>query len=410
MYKSGKRFRRGRPRRPLINSSPIKEVPDLVPPTTVLRDEEDPIIDALAEVVPEMGIEEANHEVQHDINERDNLTDMPVPPIKKRGRGPAEGTAFDRLRKYGKIPLNIKDGHRGPSCENATIFSSRVSWIIRVHAEMRHASWSAIGDKEKHELITRVRGDFELDWTKENHREAVVNALADKYNAYHYELHKHYRKFATHEEALAGRKESVEPHVWEWLCERWASGAFKERSRRNTNNRKKQKVRHTGGRKSFVRLMEERGEEAPNLIEFYKQTHWSREKGKFINAASEFNYNLMLERLNEKGTEEDQDDDATADVFKEVLGYKFGYALGLGHSVIPEPSPFMQKNKTFKRLAEENERNKTCANHYKTQLESLLGEMADLRKQFSEHDRQINMISSQLESNRESQQETLRDA
>ncbi|KAG2676695.1 hypothetical protein I3760_12G065300 [Carya illinoinensis] len=279
-----------------------------------------------------MGIEEANHEVQHDINERDNLTDMPVSPIKKRGRGPTKGTAFERLRKYGKIPLNIKDGYRGPSCENATIFSSRVSWIIRVHAEMRHASWIAVGDKEKHELITLVRGDFELDWTKENHREAVVNALADKYNAYHYELHKHYRKFAAHEEALAGRKESVEPHVWEWLCERWASGAFKERSRRNTNNRKKQKVRHTGGRKSFVRLMEEMGEEAPNMIEFYKQTHWSREKGKFINAAK---------RLNEKGTKEDQDDDATADVFKEVLGYKSGYALGLGHSVIPEPSPFM---------------------------------------------------------------------
>ncbi|XP_040994522.1 uncharacterized protein LOC121241018 [Juglans microcarpa x Juglans regia] len=275
---------------------------------------------------------------------------------------------------------------------------------------MRHASWSVVDNKEKHELINRVRGDFILDWSKDNHREAVVNTLADRYNAYHYELHKHYLKYASHEEAVAGRRSSVEPHVWEWLCDRWASGKFKEQSRRNTNNRKKQKVKHTGGRKSFVRIMEENGEEAPNMIAFYKETHWSKEKGKFINAASEHNYNLMVERLNEKETEEAQDTDVAADVFKEVLGYKSGYAQGQGHSVIPEPSPFMQKNKAFKRLAEENVRNKTFANIYKTQLESILGDMADLRKQFSEHEKQLNMINSQLESNRESQEEAPGDA
>ncbi|XP_042954732.1 uncharacterized protein LOC122291155 [Carya illinoinensis] len=103
-----------------------------------------------------------------------------------------------------------------------------------------------------------MQADFVLDWSRDNHREAVLNTLADRYNAYHYELHKHYKKFDSHEEALAGRKEWVEPHVWEWLCEMWASPKFKEQSRRNSNNRKKQKIKHTSGRKSFVRLMEER--------------------------------------------------------------------------------------------------------------------------------------------------------
>ena len=76
-------------------------------------------------------------------------------------------------------------------------------------------------------LYNALQGDFVLDWSKDNHREAIVNALADKYNAYHYELHKHYLKYASHEEAVAGRRSSVEPHVWEWLCERWTNSTFK---------------------------------------------------------------------------------------------------------------------------------------------------------------------------------------
>ncbi|KAG2675739.1 hypothetical protein I3760_12G020000 [Carya illinoinensis] len=403
--KSGRRGRlpRGPPR---IAASQNASVSDVLPPRRGLRDEEDSIVDAAPEAITEVSVEDARNVVQQDGNEGGDITG---PPIKKRGRGPAKGTAFEQLRKLGKIPVNIKDGHRGPSCEHANVFSSRVSWIVKVHADMKNASWSVVPDKHKHELINRVRADFILDWTKENHREAVVNALADKYNAYHYELHKHYRKYGSHEEALAGQKSSVEPHVWEWLCSRWASSSFKEQSNRNTNNRKKQKVKHTGGRKSFVRILEEKSGEAPNMIAFYKETHWSREKGKWINAAAEHNYNLMIERLNEAESEENGDE-AAAEVFKEVLGFKSGYAQGLGHSVIPDPSPSLKKNKAFIRLAEENERIKNSSDNYKTQLERILGDMAALRNAFSEHDKQLNMISSQLGTSRESQQETQGDA
>ncbi|XP_035543229.1 uncharacterized protein LOC109002123 isoform X2 [Juglans regia] len=94
--------------------------------------------------------------------------------------------------------------------------------------------------------------DFVLDWTKENHRQAVVTALADKYNAYHYKLHKHYLKYASHEEALSDGMSLVEKgngYV--------KASPFKEQSQRNITNRKRQKVKHTGGGKSFVRIMEE---------------------------------------------------------------------------------------------------------------------------------------------------------
>lgn len=50
----------------------------------------------------------------------------------------------------------------------------------------------------------------------------------------------------------------------------------------------------------------------------------------------------MVEKLNGKDSEVDVDE-AAAFIFKEVLGFRSGYAQGLGHSVIPKPPPSMQK-------------------------------------------------------------------
>lgn len=63
-------------------------------------------------------------------------------------------------------------------------------------------------------------------------------------------------------------------------------------------------------------------------------------------------YNLMIEKLNEKDSKEDENDAATS-IFKEVLGFIFGYAQGTEHSIIHKPSPLIQKNKAFVRLTQE---------------------------------------------------------
>lgn len=76
-------------------------------------------------------------------------------------------------------------------------------------------------------LILILQADFVLDWTRDNHLTMVVTHLANKYNAYHYALHKVYLKYASHEEALRGGTDKVEKPVWEKLCERWASATFK---------------------------------------------------------------------------------------------------------------------------------------------------------------------------------------
>ncbi|XP_042946294.1 uncharacterized protein LOC122279604 [Carya illinoinensis] len=245
------KFRGGRVRqgRVEICHSPIPEAP--LPPQTRLRDE----LESNDET-QDIGAAAAQEAMGGDVvGEGQTTTD---PPRKKRGRGPAKGTLFERMRKVGKIPLVIQDGHRGPSCENASIFTGRLTDIIKIHADMRHASWSYVPEAEKQELIDRVRAHFLLDWTRDNHREMVVQHLADKYNAFHYALHKVYNKYASHEEALRGGTDKVDKQVWEKLCERWASATFKEKSKRNISNRQKLKVAHTGGRKSFIRILEEK--------------------------------------------------------------------------------------------------------------------------------------------------------
>ncbi|XP_042957267.1 uncharacterized protein LOC122292810 isoform X3 [Carya illinoinensis] len=64
-------------------------------------------------------------------------------------------------------------------------------------------------------------------------------------------------------------------------------------SKRNQKNRQKQKVNYIGGRKSFVRILEEMNEQDPNLIRFYKEVHWSRKKGCFITDTAEHNYSAL---------------------------------------------------------------------------------------------------------------------
>ncbi|KAF5451782.1 hypothetical protein F2P56_026855 [Juglans regia] len=364
MWRSVKRGRRGRLRhsRPIICSTPDEET---LAARNILRDEV--VANEPTEAVGGAGVQEAMEVAES--GEGNINTD---PPIKKRGRGPARGALFERLRKVGKVPLDIKDGHRGPSCENASIFTGRVTWIVKVYADMRHESWSYVPEEEKQELIDRVRADFILDWTKDNHREMVVTHLSEKYKAYHYELHKIYLKYASHEEALHGGTPMVPKPVWELLCERWASRTFKEKPRKNTINRQKLRVNHTSGRKSFVRILEEK--------------------------------NLMLERLNEKDSEEDVDE-AAAEIFKDVLGFKSGYASGMGHMVIPEPSPSMKKNKAFMRLAEENEQNKSDAEMYKSKIEQM-ADIVAMKRNFYEYEKVMNYRVSKLEGNTESRRET----
>ncbi|XP_042965286.1 uncharacterized protein LOC122299244 [Carya illinoinensis] len=107
------------------------------------------------------------------------------------------------------------------------MFTARVTQQIKQHCDMSYARWTNVPQAQKDELIDRVRGDFVLDWDRENHRLAVRKQLRKRFNAFHHELHKKYESYGSHEEALAAGSTMVGLEVWAKLCERWGTEEFK---------------------------------------------------------------------------------------------------------------------------------------------------------------------------------------
>lgn len=54
----------------------------------------------------------------------------------KNGRGRVKSTEFDMLQKLKPISLMIKNGNCKISCDNASVFSERVAWIMKQHTDM----------------------------------------------------------------------------------------------------------------------------------------------------------------------------------------------------------------------------------------------------------------------------------
>ncbi|XP_042971138.1 uncharacterized protein LOC122303422 isoform X2 [Carya illinoinensis] len=310
----------------------------------------------------------------------------------KRKRGPAKCIAFEMLRKAGKVILKINDGETAPCCTNSSMFTARVTQIIKQHCDMSYARWTDVPQAQKDELIDRVRADFVLDWDWENHKLTVVKQLRKRFNAFHHQLHKKYESYGSHEEALASGCSLVDVNVWITLCRRWGSDEFKKMSRQNRENRKAQIINHTAGRKSFVRILEENRAASADLVEFYKETHWSKKTGKFVTAATEASYKEMVEKLN--GLEPEQrTNDVAASVFREVLGSRPGYARGLGEMIIPESTRQRdsQREKEYLALIEKHKQDadnykkdaenyRKDADKYNTQLDAIQEEVLRLRE------------------------------
>ncbi|XP_042958209.1 uncharacterized protein LOC122293818 [Carya illinoinensis] len=325
------------------------------------------------------------------------VADAPTEPVltqqqRLRKRGPARCIEFEKVRKNGKVILKINDGETAPCCDHAPMFTTRVSWIVKQYCDMSYARWTDVPQAMKEELIDRVRADFVLDWERENHRLTVTKALRKRFNSFHHDLHKIYQSFGSHEEALANGTSMVDPLVWVKLCGRWGSEAFKKMSSQNRENRKKQAINHTSGRKSFVRILEQKRAENGNLVDFYKETRWSKKKNKFVTDATEEHYKEMQGRLD--GLEpEERSGEAAATVFREVLGHRPGYARGLGEMVIPESSRQRDQVKMqcyqseIERYKKDAEQHKKDAEDYKSQLDEMRSEVRALREHAIQTDR-----------------------
>ncbi|XP_042985669.1 uncharacterized protein LOC122314255 [Carya illinoinensis] len=334
----------------------------------------------------------------------------------KRKRGPAKCIAFEMLRRQGKVLLKINDGETAPCCANSSMFTARLTQIVKQHCDMSYARWTDVPQAQKDELVDRVRADFVLDWDRENHRLTVLKQLRKRFNAFHHQLHKKYESFESHEEALATGCSMVDLNVWVTLCRRWGSDEFKKMARQNRENRKALYVNHTAGRKSFVRILEEKRAANADLVEFYKETHWSKKTGKVVTEATEATYKEMVERLD--GLEPEQrTNEAAATVFREVLGSRPGYSRGLGEMVIPDSTRQRDREREKEYLAmiekhkqdadnykKDAENYRKDAEGYKTQLEAIEDEVMRLRERQNETDKLMKEFFLNFRGNTESLQ------
>ena len=73
-----------------------------------------------------------------------------------------------------------------------------------------------------------LKEKFVLDLTQDHVKRSLEKQLADRFRNWRCDLHKHFKKFKTVEEAKRHRHESVSnPEDWDYLCDRFAIEEFK---------------------------------------------------------------------------------------------------------------------------------------------------------------------------------------
>ncbi|KAF5465369.1 hypothetical protein F2P56_015382 [Juglans regia] len=159
-----------------------------------------PILEAKANREPSPRGEPEPDRVQNG----ENVSSVPVvnQAQTRRGRGPAKCIEFEKLRKHGKVFLKINNGETTLCCENASMFITRVSWIVKHYCNMSYLRWSDVPQAHKDELIDRVR---ETHWSKKNDK-FVTPTTEDVYD-------------------MVGKLDTLEP---EKQTDEIATGVFKE--------------------------------------------------------------------------------------------------------------------------------------------------------------------------------------
>ncbi|XP_042985493.1 uncharacterized protein LOC122314147 [Carya illinoinensis] len=106
-----------------------------------------------------------------------------------------------------------------------------------------------------------------------------------------------------------------------------------------------------------------------------------------------FKENLMVAKMFELELEKWTKETA-AEVFREVLGYKSGFAKGLSEMVISKSSK-QRNNERIAELSITTERHEKDAEYYKRQLEELRGDVQVLLEQQTTYDKFISTYMSE---------------
>ncbi|KAM0995870.1 hypothetical protein ACFX2C_005945 [Malus domestica] len=204
----------------------------------------------------------------------------------------------------------ILESDDSDSSPNSSFLVNDIGFVVRTYAPLNVKQWRNVEKKDVDKMIERITSKYDIDMSLTHVSTYIKNALQRRFVDFQHKLKKHFDSFLTLEEANQNKHEDVtSQEEWNFLCDRYASDQFKERSNKNAINRSHLTYNHKGRSKSFRAYEEE--------IE--------AKTGEQLSAIDYFEAEEMLSVKNETtlpdGTVTLTDDE----IILGVLGHKSGY-------------------------------------------------------------------------------------
>ncbi|XP_058076709.1 uncharacterized protein LOC131225238 isoform X1 [Magnolia sinica] len=241
---------------------------------------------------------------------------------KRRSRGPTRCHQVWNMREGQRIFITTNNLGQ-PVNENASKLTNFFGTIARNgdYAPLTYSNWRVVPNEKKDDMYELVMSKFQFD---KEIKSWVLMSIEKKWRDWKCELKKfHYSPHDNDEARLADLNERVQMDQWKALIEFWNSEEGKDRNKINTENRRKQRISHTAGTKSFARIREEERNKRANgedltRVDMFLLTH-RRKNGMPVDEALA----RAMEQLNERTSQQPEashNSTARKDIFSEVMG------------------------------------------------------------------------------------------
>ncbi|CAL5354466.1 unnamed protein product [Camellia sinensis] len=207
-----------------------------------------------------------------------------------QGRGQTRGKSIAHLiAKNGgkKLPVWVPADAKVPVGPYATPFANEVGLQIRMAAPIIGMSkWDKIDKIHKAPIIQAVRDKFEIvDYDEDKEvRKAIDKKCKTLYKSWRNKMKTHYSKLVeAGVDPYTKPYKGVDHEAWVYMINHvWLNSDHQELAEKGRNSRSKLPYNHTMGSKSFQAAMYKEGTAKVDIVDFYKDSHWSKRKADWI--------------------------------------------------------------------------------------------------------------------------------
>ncbi|XP_050376305.1 uncharacterized protein LOC126793736 [Argentina anserina] len=218
-------------------------------------------------------------------------------------RGPSTGSKAEQIRisTGHKIAVNLDPEHGRPIDKGvSSLLSNECGKIVREKCPMVHETWTKITRDVKHNLRKEVEVNFDVDVQRPSIVHYLNKLMGKVYREFKCELHKHYKKMRSLEEALDKPPKAMiarnDPAQWKCLCKHFSEEKFKKKSETNAKNRAGKEYEHCGGSRPHGLYFQDKVQEGSKFpaIETFRVTHLKKGSNEWISNKAQEQYDKMI--------------------------------------------------------------------------------------------------------------------